>query len=214
MICPYCGTEIVNKTQEHFFPQSVYRNQWDFWACKECNHLKRDHIVYPSSTLFKAYPSELSLVKFKQLWKLSAWDKYLGIVPHEMMRKIFDKGKWIYSTYTFTIQERKLYQLDRFKEIYEYMDSWINQDENMLAFIMAPDLHRMYAIHTYKHTPKVIYPEIKPLHIDDWHDTYAKGWLILGSAKYHLWERTTNYKEYFSNLLRAPSSMEMLERRW
>lgn len=55
MVCPYCGREIVEVTKEHFFPKSIHSNEFDFYACEECNHLKRSHIVYPSSDLLKCY---------------------------------------------------------------------------------------------------------------------------------------------------------------
>lgn len=44
MICPYCGEIIVEPNKEHFFPQMIYPNEWDFYACRECNRLKGQHI--------------------------------------------------------------------------------------------------------------------------------------------------------------------------
>lgn len=95
MVCPYCGKEIERPTREHFFPQSVCSNGWDFWACYSCNKLKREHVVYPATQLFKQWPENFTIAKFKQLWKLSDWDKYLNLVPARRMRQIFDAGKWI-----------------------------------------------------------------------------------------------------------------------
>lgn len=40
----YCGEIIVEPNKEHFFPQMIYPNEWDFYACRECNRLKGQHI--------------------------------------------------------------------------------------------------------------------------------------------------------------------------
>lgn len=107
MICPYCGEIIVEPNKEHFFPQMIYPNEWDFYACRECNRLKGQHIVYPKGSLFRLLPSELSLKKFTYLWKVSGNIKYLNILPVAKMKDIFEERKWSYEPYLFSIDSKK-----------------------------------------------------------------------------------------------------------
>lgn len=209
MLCPYCGKEIITPNKEHYFPQSIYANDWDFYVCKECNMLKGQHIVYPAPGLFKLLPAEFSRKKFVHLWEIAPWEKYLSIVPAGIMRKIFDERKWYYGSYMFSVWERDFYKLDHLKEIYDFIDNLLQTDANMISFVVSPVTRRMYLLHTYSFEFPVVYPEVKSMNIYNFVDMKVRGWLVLGSAKCGVWNYTVNYKEYFRTLLGAPFGWEM-----
>ncbi len=214
MICPYCGKEIERPTREHFFPQSVCCNEWDFWACYSCNKLKREHVVYPATQLFKQWPENFSTTKFKQLWRLSGWDKYLNLVPAIRMRQIFDSGRWKDGAYLFSIEERLCYGLDYLKEMYELYDKLLKEDDNLQALIIAPTMRRVFIIHSYSCEFGTPYKEVESLRVDKWVDMRVAGWLVLGSARHYVWKSTVSYKEYFRRLLSAPSCEQILSDKW
>lgn len=214
MICPYCGKEIERPTREHFFPQSVCCNGWDFWACYSCNKLKREHVVYPATQLFKQWPENFSTTKFKQLWRLSGWDKYLNLVPAIRMRQIFDSGHWKDGAYLFSIEERLCYGLDYLKEMYELYDKLLKEDDNLQALIIAPTMRRVFIVHSYSCEFGTPYKEVESLRVDKWVDMRVAGWLVLGSARHYVWKSTVNYKEYFRRLLSAPSCEQILSDKW
>lgn len=204
MLCPYCGKEIVIPNKEHYFPQSVCVNDWDFYACKECNKLKGQHIVYPDGKMFKLLPAELSLSKFKHLWAIAPWDKYLNIVPSGIMRKIFNERKWFYGSYRFNTREIDFYRLEQLKEIYDFIDAYMQTDSNIISFVVSPITKRMYLLHTYSFEFPIVHKEVKSMNIYKFVDMEVKGWLVLGSAKCGVWNYTVNYKEYFRGLLGGP----------
>lgn len=209
MICPYCGKEIITPNKEHYFPQSICANDWDFYSCRECNMLKGQHIVYPAPGLFKLLPAEMSVAKFKHLWAIAPWDKYLSIVPAGIMRKIFDDRKWYYGSYMFSVHERAFYELDKLKEIYDCIDACMQQDPNLISFVVSPVTRRMYLLHTYNCEFPTGYSVVKSMNIYEYVEMGVRGWLVLGSAKCGVWRNTVNYKEYFRTLLGAPFGWDM-----
>lgn len=211
MICPYCGKEIEIPQREHFFPQSLEQNDWDFWVCKKCNHIKREHIVFPHPMLFKKFPPDYNTDKFKRLWQAATMEKYLSIVPWKLMRQSFDEGHWVYGSKIFTVEERTLYKLDRFKEIYDWATRLISDDVNIQALIMSYSKSRLYLVHTYTTPIRVRYSEVMPVTVYDYVRAHFPGALILGSAKYGVWNTTSSYKEYFAELLGAPSTFELIK---
>lgn len=210
MICPYCGRMILTPNKEHYFPQSIVANQWDFWVCRDCNRLKGQHIVYPTADVFKLQPSEFSLQKFERLWEIAPWDKYLNILPAHVMRTVFDTRKWYYGSYTFTIKERQFYGLDRLKEIYEFAESLMLGHPEIIALVMSATPKRMYLVHTYEFDFPCVYPEVKTINVHVFMDKAIRGWLMLGSAKKGMWKSVSSYKPYFRDLLSAPYSKDLL----
>lgn len=211
MICPYCGEIIVEPNKEHFFPQMIYPNEWDFYACRECNRLKGQHIVYPKGSLFRLLPSELSLKKFTYLWKVSGNIKYLNILPVAKMKDIFEERKWSYEPYLFSIDERKFYGLDRLKEIYTFYVTNINTRPGALALVMSSQYSHIYFIHEYSHTIYSPFPEVRPIAIKDFLEAHVQGWLMYGTTRNGIWKTVQSYTDYFERLLSAPSCMEMLQ---
>lgn len=211
MICPYCGKEIDIPQREHFFPQSLELNDWDFWVCKKCNMLKREHIVFPHPSLFKKFPVTYNTDKFKKLWFSASMEKYLSIVPWKSMRQSFDEGRWFYSSKIFTIEERTLYKLDRFKEIYDWATILLKENSNVQALVLSYSRSRLYLLHTYDIPIRTRYPEVVPIRVSDYVKGHLQGALIVGSARNGVWSTTTHYKDYFSELLSAPSIPELMK---
>ena len=114
-ICPYCGKESVYNNREHFFPQSVVRNIWDFAVCPTCNKIKGDSIVYPSDALFEYTPRGLDREKFKRLWDMAGVDKYERVIPVMTMRHWFLIGKRDSYVTELTTEEKQFYQLDKYE---------------------------------------------------------------------------------------------------
>lgn len=212
MNCPYCGKEIVEAQKEHYFPQALINNQWDFWACKQCNNLKRAHIVYPYRGLFKRVPDEFSFDKFAKLWKMASMDKYLYIVPASGMIRSFEEGRWLATSKIFTVEERCFFGLDRLQEIYFWARDLIDNHGDFQALVMSYARPRMYLLH-YSYTEyETRYKEVEAVNVYDYAESRLKGVLLYGSARNHVWGCTSSYTDYFKQLLCAPSSREKLVR--
>lgn len=212
MICPYCGKEIVEAQREHYFPQSMVNNNWDFWACRKCNHLKREHIVYPLNGLFKKVPSEFSFLKFKDLWNRAPFEKYLTIVPAKGMRASFDEGRWVATSKIFTVEERLFFGLDRMQEIYFWARKLIDENPDIQALVINYVNDRMYLLHCSYRKYTTRYKEVEAVNIYDYVDSRLRGVVVYGSLRNNLWGCVSSYVDYFERLLCAPSSSEMLLR--
>lgn len=210
-MCPYCGEFITEPNKEHFFPQTIYPNEWDFYACREYNRLKGQHIIYPRGELFKLRPSDLSMKKFEYLWKVSGNVKYLNILPATTMRKVFMERKWISNTSLFSIEERQFYKLDRLKEIYTFYVNNIITNHSSIALAIAIHSSHIYFIHEYNTELLSPFPEVKTLSIKDFTRAHIAGWLMYGSARDGIWQSVQSYTDYFKELLTAPSCVEMLQ---
>lgn len=210
MICPYCGREIAEPWREHFFPQSIASNDWDFMACKTCNHLKRGHIVYPFDWLFEKYPPELKFSKFKRLWDTASFDKYLCIVPAKSLKQAFTERRWITTTKIFSIEERIFYGLDRLQEIYLWAENLIETDPQVQALVMSYTATCFYLLHTYPGQKRTKYKEVHAVSLYDYANAQLKGVLVLGSARNNIWRFTSSYKSYFRELMSAPSYYDMM----
>lgn len=210
MICPYCGQFISEKNKEHFFPQMIKPNDWDFYACRECNRLKGQHIVYPKGELFRLRPRELSIEKFDYLWRTSGNIKYLNIVPVSKMIKVFNERKWTLKDSLFSIEERQYYGLDRLKEIYQYYTLMTNARHEAIALVMSSHFSHLYYVHEFSGNILSPYPEVRPINVQRFVAAHLEGWLMCGSTREGLWRTVQPYSEYFKTLLGAPYSKEML----
>lgn len=210
MSCPYCGGEIVVPQKEHYFPQSIVYNDWDFYACNECNNIKRAHIVYPTHEIFKIIPAEFSMKKFKDLWARASFDKYLAITPAKIMRRSFDERRWVGNSNMFTIEERVFYGLDDLKEMYDYAAGMIELDANIQGLVMSSRCHRFLLLHTYKHEFPTPFKVMESMNVAEFAHYRLQGVLMVGSGRNNAWRSASSYKTYFKDLLSAPSSKEML----
>lgn len=210
MICPYCGKEIVEAQREHYFPQFLVNNKWDFWACRQCNYLKREHIVYPLSGLFKHRPAEFDFLKFKDLWKRAPMEKYLCIVPAKGMRASFDERKWVATSKIFTVEERIFYGLDRMQEIYFWAKNLIDNTDDFQALVINYSNPQMYLLHLSYTKYTTRYKEVTAVNLNDYVSGKMKGVIIYGSGRNRLWGCVSSYTDYFERLLCAPSSREIL----
>lgn len=209
-VCPYCGRDIEHETQEHFFPKSVYANSYDFYACRECNYLKRNHIVYPSSDLFKIYPTEFSRVKFNNLWDISGYSKYPLLVPWKQMRRIFDGEGTYYDDYSFTLEERQFYKFERLSEIIDFADAIIDNDSKVRALVLSCNSPVMYLVHTYPFEFKTPYQEVRSIQLSKYLSTNSQGLRVSGFGGDYLWKLTSDYREYFNKLLGRKQAWECL----
>lgn len=211
MTCPYCGKEIQGVPhREHYFPQSVCSNNWDFYVCETCNKIKREHIVYPSPELFMVYPREFSMEKFTDLWKRASFEKYLHIVPAARMHQSFIEGRWIPGALNFTIPERQFYKLDEFKEIYHWANKLMTEDLNIQGLVMSTTIYRFWLLHTYTVPYITPYACVQGINVHEFVNSRRKGILICGNSSNYVWKVIPVYKQHFQNLLNMPSSFEML----
>lgn len=203
MICPYCGREVSKATKEHFFPKSIHSNEFDFYACKECNHLKRSHIVYPSSDLFEVLPLELNKNKFYALWSLSAYGKYTQLVPWRHMRKIFKRTATYSEKYEFSVEERLFYRFDYLREVINYVEFISETDEHIRALVLPYETTNMFLLHTYQNEFPTPYKNVRSMRVDRFLNTGYTGMRVTGSGADYIWQVTNDYREYFKVLLNS-----------
>lgn len=211
MICPYCGRESSDVWKEHFFPQDLRSSDWDFYACKTCNNLKRSNIVYPMDYVFKSYPVGFSFEKFKTLWQESSYRKYLKIVPAHCAREAFDNGRWMNTSMMFNVEERLFYGLDKVKEMYDWCVDLMERDPNIQALVLRYGGYSWYLLHTYPREFKTPFKDLVTISVYTFTGAKMKGAVVLGSGKNFVWETTSSYQKYFRDLMSAPSAMEMLK---
>lgn len=201
MICPYCG-EREATTKEHFFPRSVKDNVFDFYVCKECNHKKRQHIVYPTANVFKLLPTEFNRNKYVRLWNESGYGKYTLLVPWIKMREIFDGRGTYYDKYEYTLEERQFYDFERLKEIIDYGRYLVSRNDNIRALVLSESEPIAYLLHYYSSEFTTPYAEMKSMKTDRFLNCGYRGIRVAGDGKYNLWKATTDRSEYFTELLR------------
>lgn len=201
MICPYCGEDTAT-TMEHFYPKSIANNQFDFYACQRCNHLKRSHIILPTDNIFKVRPSGFNKNKFWKLWDVSGYNKYTLIVPWRKMLGIFDGYMTYYDVVDFSWEEEMLYGFEQLRKMILSVQPIIDGDSKMQALVLSERAPVAYLVHSYNFEFNTSIKGVKSMNISKYNSSGNYGYRVYGSGKNYMWELASSKEQYFRNLLK------------
>lgn len=203
MICPYCGKEMDNDyTKEHFFPQSIRSNAWDFYACKKCNHRKNNHIVYPTQNLFEVAPAEFNRKKFVNLWETAGWRKYTALVPWMQMRSIFRGDGSYYSERVYTLEEQQLFEFDYVRSVIELGEEWVFGCKEVQALVLLWNSPTILLLHNYNENFTLPMRHLQVMKVSDYIQTKLYGIRVVGTGENGVWRNTYSNVDFFKKVMR------------
>ena len=202
MVCPYCGQVMdLDYSKEHFYPKSVYPNDWDFLCCTKCNIRKNNHIVYPTSNLFEVYPTELSKKKNRNLWRMSGWGNYNLLVPWRQMRDIFHERSTYYTDKEFLLEEQEYFEFDKVRRLLLDGADLVDFNKKVQAVVLSRFSMSVLVLHNYE--GKVYFgPNYMSMKVEDYIHSNLYGILVCGSGENGVWKTTISDSGFFKNLMR------------
>lgn len=201
MICPYCGQRMDETiTREHFFPRSLRDSEWDFFCCYKCNWKKNNHVVFPSQDLFQAIPTELSKQKFKDLWRLSGWNKYTLLVPWRQMRDIFLNRSTFYADREYSVSEQEFYEFEKVQKILRLGAKLVQDNKEVQSMVLCRDSMKVLILHNYDVNIQLGNGYLA-MKTSDYVWSNIHGYLVAGTGENWVWKNTISGVEFFKKLL-------------